>query len=347
MSAPAVAIAIDRAPGEIRAVALDAAGRPLDLAIERPGGITEIGDLHRGRIIARVPAMAGAFVALADAEGFLPDSAGGSDVTDGMVVAVRVTRAPQGGKGPRLAIAPDDPGYGTPALLSPGPGAAARMSSLHPETHVREGWSDALTEQVAALAEPNVALPGGARMSITPTPALVAIDIDLGGMAVGRTGKARTLAEANAAVPAELARQIRLRHLGGAILVDFAGLSVRRRAALGEPLAQALADDPQQARLLGFTGLGLAEILRARRHTPVHELLAGPHAAALAAGRAYARAVASDPARRISLRAAPIVATAFEADRALRCDLRACLGEPARCRADPSLRGLDWQLEVA
>ena len=46
--------------------------------------------------------MAGAFVALEGAEGFLPDSEGGKSLTEGSILAVQVTRAAQGGKGPRL-----------------------------------------------------------------------------------------------------------------------------------------------------------------------------------------------------------------------------------------------------
>ena len=60
-------------PGEHRAAAVQD-GALLDVAIGRPGRPDGMGDVHRGRVIARVPAMAGAFVALPDAEGFLPDS---------------------------------------------------------------------------------------------------------------------------------------------------------------------------------------------------------------------------------------------------------------------------------
>ena len=77
----------------------------------------------------------------------------------------------------------------------------------------------------------------------------------------------------NRALLPALARQIRLRNLSGAILVDLAGLPARRRAALGPALAEALADDPARPRLLGFTALGLAEIVRPRVHPPLHELL--------------------------------------------------------------------------
>jgi len=56
-------------------------------AIWRPGAPDGVGDIHRGRVIARVPAMAGAFVALDGAEGFLPDSDGGAAKTKFEVVA--------------------------------------------------------------------------------------------------------------------------------------------------------------------------------------------------------------------------------------------------------------------
>ena len=65
-------------PGEVRVAAVDESGL-VDYAIWRPGAPDGVGDLHRGRITARVPAMAGAFVALeGGADGFLPDSEGGA-----------------------------------------------------------------------------------------------------------------------------------------------------------------------------------------------------------------------------------------------------------------------------
>ena len=114
-------------PGEIRAVACDAAG-PLDYAIDRPGAPDGVGDLHRGRITARVPALAGSFVKLADGtEGFLPDSAGGG-APEGTILPVRITRAPQGGKGPRLTARVEAP-PGPVALLHRGPGAIERLAA--------------------------------------------------------------------------------------------------------------------------------------------------------------------------------------------------------------------------
>ncbi len=58
-------------------------GALLDYAIWRPGAPDGVGDIYRGRVIVSVPAMAGAFVALDGAEGFLPDSEGGAGLTEG------------------------------------------------------------------------------------------------------------------------------------------------------------------------------------------------------------------------------------------------------------------------
>ncbi|HEY3848622.1 MAG TPA: ribonuclease, partial [Acetobacteraceae bacterium] len=88
-------------PGEVR-VAVLRGENLLDYAIWRPGAPDGVGDLHRGRITARAPALGGAFVALDGADGFLPDTEGGKAASEGIVLGVRVTRAAQGGKGPRL-----------------------------------------------------------------------------------------------------------------------------------------------------------------------------------------------------------------------------------------------------
>ena len=365
-------------PGEIRAVACDDDG-PLDLAIERPGAPDGVGDLHRGRVVAHLPALAGSFVALADgAEGFLPDSAGGRQ-GEGTVLAVRVTRAAQGGKGPRLTarLSADElsaaeqalAGAGSPALLRRGPGAVARLACLHPTAAIRlddpahaallrptlgdrltlvaRAFDDAVEAEVEALSEPRAALPGGMRMSLHPSPALTAIDLDLAAASAGRAAKERVHEQANRAALPALARQIRLRNLSGAIVVDLAGLSPKRRGALGPALAAALAGDPLAPRFLGFTALGLAEIVRPRVHPPLHELLAGPHAAGLAALRHAARQAAATPHARLALRAAPGVIGALEADGAALADFTRRAGHPISLCHDPALAPGAWHVEEA
>jgi Ribonuclease G/E len=354
-------------PGEVRIAAVRD-GTLLDYAIWRPGAPDGVGDLYRGRVTARMSAMAGAFVTLGGAEGFLPDSEGAAGLTEGDVLLVRVTRSAQGGKGPRLAAAEGSQARnGTAGLLARGDGPLPEFADRHPEAVVvvddagllarfraslpgrlslcSNTFDDALEDQIEALGTSIVDLPGGPRLHFHPTPALVAIDVDAG--TAIEAGRARTAAHMaiNRAAMAGLARQIRLRNLSGAILIDFAGLPARRRAALGPALADTLAGDPLRPRLLGFTALGLAEIVRPRVRPPLHELLAGPHAAGLAALRHIAAEHAATPHRLPVLRAAPAVVATLQADAEALSDFARRTGRALILHADPALRGAEWVTE--
>ncbi len=349
-------------------MAVMADGILIDHALWRPGSPDGLGDLHRGRVTAIVPAMAGAFVALDGAEGFLPDSEGAKGLTAGTILTVRVTRAPLGGKGPRLSArvteAMDGPmgllrrgidplralaaRYPAAPLLVDDPALAALLrADLGPRiTRVAKAFDDAIETAVDALTRPEILLESGARLSVHPTPALVAIDVDGGGALAGQDGAARRHRAVNAALLPELARQIRLRDLSGAILVDFAGLKAKQRAVLGPGLAAALAGDPAGGRFLGFTVLGLAEIARPRLRAPLHEMLAGPLAAGLAALRALALAIAAEPGQAVTLRAAPAVVAALQADGVALTDLARIAGRVLKPRSDPSLPADGWRIET-
>jgi Rne/Rng family ribonuclease len=133
-------------------------------------------------------------------------------------------------------------------------------------TYAQTAFDAVLEDEIAGLAEPTAALPSGATMHITPTPALTAIDID------SSTAPGDHF-QLNLAILPEIARQIVLRNLSGGIVIDFAGMKARDRAKLTEPLKAALATDPLKPRLLGFSNLGFAEILRPRIRPPLHESL--------------------------------------------------------------------------
>jgi Ribonuclease G/E len=337
----------------------------LDYAIWRPGAPDGVGDLHRGRVTARVPAMAGSFVAVAGAEGFLPDSEVGTGLHEGDVVAVRVTRAAQSGKGPRLT-ARLGAGEVPPAR---GAGALIELASRHCAARVliddaglavrlrpllgdrlevaATVFDDSIEERIEALSRPDVELPNGVRLHIQPTPALVAIDVDAGAAVASRQDKLAAHLSTNLAMLPRLAREIRLRDLSGAILVDFAGMPSRRRASLAPALHAALAHDPLRPRLLGFTALGLAEIVRPRVHPPLHELLAGPHAAGLAALRRIAAEAMMAPYRLAVLRASPPIVEALRSDSEALPDLTRRAGRALILRSDPSLPTEAWMIEAS
>jgi Ribonuclease G/E len=265
-----------------------------EYAIWNPGAPDGVGDIYTARVTARAPAMAGSFLDLGAETGFLPDSAGGSNLREGAYLTVRVTRAAQSGKGPRLAAAADEPGQ-KPGLIRRGPGPllelAARfpkapaviddyalMAALRPALEGRMSYRAAsfdavLEDEIAALAEPAAALPSGAAMHISVTPALTAIDVDAGAATAENTSKPQSQLGLNAAIIPEMSRQIVLRNLSGAILIDFAGMKSSARPKLQPALAAALANDPLKPRLLGFSRLGFAEISRPRIRPPLHEML--------------------------------------------------------------------------
>lgn len=357
-------IRIATSPGEARIAVVDN-NRLLDFSLWRPGAPDGVGDVHRGRVISLVPAMAGAFVALADAEGFLPDSEGGKGLTVGTILTVRVSRSAQGNKGPRLSARGVPESSGPVGLLRRGPDPVIRLAARHADVpiivddagvasglalgvRVSVGsavFDDAIADAIDALSQPVVTAPGGASLSIWPTPALVAIDVDAGAALAG-AGGARLRHEAlNRAVLPALADQIKLRNLSGAIVVDLAGLSPRKRAALAPDFAAALANDAMRPKFLGFTALGLAEIVRSRVHPPLHELLSGPLAAGLAALRAVVAECSGDPRAMPAVRAHPGVVSALQADPAALPDLIRRTGRAAHLRSDPSLPATVWVLE--
>jgi Ribonuclease G/E len=334
-------ILVEASPGEVRtALLLD--GVLTEAWVERPARPDGVGDLQRGRVLAISASMSGAFVALAGNEtGFLPESAASAPrqpikqaVREGQILGLRVTRAAQAGKGPRLsallteaeaariAAAP----AGAPRLVARGPSAAERLAAQYPEAPLRVHgaaiaaklrgalqdrvapshspvFDEVLEGEFAALSESAAPLPGGGVFHIQTTRALTALDVDSAGAGDG-------LARFNEAALPEIARQIRLRNLSGAILLDVAGLSPKRRQALLEPLRAALAPD-RLARLVGLTGLGLFEMVRDRIHPPLAEALHSPLAEGLAALRQAARNAAARPAQRLMLEARPEVISAL------------------------------------
>ncbi len=164
---------------------------------------------------------------------------------------------------------------GPAACLLPAPGAAEEARRDWPDPG-SGGILDApdafdshgIWEMIAELRDPAVTLPGGGRMFVEPTRALTAIDINTG----SDLSPAAAL-KANLAAARELPRQLRLRGLGGAILVDFAPLAKAERSRVTDALKAALARDGIETTIAGWTPLGNLELVRKRARRPLAELL--------------------------------------------------------------------------
>ncbi len=117
-------------------------------------------------------------------------------------------------------------------------------------------------DALAAAEAPTVALAAGGRITIERTAALVAIDVDTGSATDADAG-----GRVNAAAAEAIARQMRLRDLGGLIVIDFVrmeGAAARLRPRILARLAKAAAVDRQPVEVLGFTAGGLCEVVRGR-----------------------------------------------------------------------------------
>lgn len=162
---------------------------------------------------------------------------------------------------------------GGPELLVDGPSAhdLAFRDWLDPavddaDTEVESFERHGVIEAVEALLVPRVELEAGASVVIEPTRALVAVDVNTG----PDTSPAAAL-KANIAAARELPRQLRLRGLGGQVVVDFAPMPKRDRHILDQVLKAAFKTDGE-ANLAGWTTLGLYELTRKRDRLPLASL---------------------------------------------------------------------------
>ncbi len=128
---------------------------------------------------------------------------------------------------------------------------------------------DDLEGAIRALLDPRVPLSDGGSLVIERTEAMTVVDVN-----GGERGNALAT---NLEACREIARQLRLRNVGGIVVVDFinvAGAAERERIELA--LSHAVSDDPAGTHVYGMTKLGLMEMTRARRGPALADLLPDP-----------------------------------------------------------------------
>jgi ribonuclease G len=126
--------------------------------------------------------------------------------------------------------------------------------------------------ELAAALECEVPLPSGGALVIESAGGMTVIDVDTD-RAAAASAQA-TFAAVNREAARAAARQIRLRNLGGRVVIDFAGLGEAR--ALGdalEALRRAVADDPVAVRIAAPSEFGLIELMRRRERPTLAEML--------------------------------------------------------------------------
>ena len=307
-------IYLDRGIGETRGVVtLD--GRPERLIVRRDDDDPR---LQLGaRLVARVasiePALATAFLDLgAGAEAILPFRPDAKPVR-GQSLEIEIRAEPRRGK---LAIARAfGPGEGAPRLIAAAPDIAAELQTLVRDAKLVEGRS---ARQVADEAEAEALevvhpLPGGGELAIEPTRALTAIDVDLSERKGGDAK--RVTRQANLSALGMAARLLRLKGLGGIVVIDLVGRGHDGNTLLATARAAFGPDNPGVS--IGPVGrFGTMELSLPRRTRPIIELLCREDGAlsdrtlAQRLIRRLEAEAASQPGARLEARCAPEIARA-------------------------------------
>jgi ribonuclease G len=152
-----------------------------------------------------------------------------------------------------------------PEKLTEGPG---------PHELAWRDWPDAERSEAPMMdlldeaRRSEVRLPAGAAMHVEPTRALVAVDVNTG----ADTSPAAGL-KANIAAARALPRALRVRGLGGQVVMDVAPMPKRDRQSFESALRAAFRSDGIETALIGWTPMGHYEMNRQRVRAPLHEIL--------------------------------------------------------------------------
>ncbi len=133
-----------------------------------------------------------------------------------------------------------------------------------------------IEEEVTRALDRKVPLKSGGHLVIEQTEAMTTIDVNTGAY-VGHRNLEETIFRTNLEAAVAIARQLRLRNLGGIIIIDFIDMTdeAHRRQVLAA-LERALAADRAQTRIVSLSPLGLVEMTRKRTRESLQHLLCAP-----------------------------------------------------------------------
>ena len=133
-----------------------------------------------------------------------------------------------------------------------------------------------IERQIKKALRQKIWLKSGGHIIINPTEALVSIDVNTGKY-VGRENAEETILKTNLEAAVEIARQIRLRDLGGIIIIDFIDMDKEEhKNEVLKTLEDKLKQDRSRTNILQITDLGLAEMTRQRTKPSLSKMLCQP-----------------------------------------------------------------------
>ncbi len=127
-------------------------------------------------------------------------------------------------------------------------------------------------KEIEAALSDRAELPSGGHLNIQPTEALTVIDVNSGRFTSSRT-QAETVRRTNMEAAQEIPRQLRLRNIGGMVIVDFIDMESRRdQQQVLEQFERALEEDRAKPQIGQLSDLGLVELTRRRQGQSLREL---------------------------------------------------------------------------
>ena len=288
-------ILVHDAPGERRAVLLDAEERPCRLFLQRWNGVGEparLGSVHTARLRAFADAIDGAFLELESGEEVFLRLKQRDGLTEGAALGVEIVSEARKDKLAR-AMRTDEPVDDLDAWtrwLSQISGGSDLPLQSDPDG-VAAAFDEALS--------PSVTLRGGGQLHIDRTRALSAFDIDTSGRVGKGSAGARALS-ANREALGAMARQVSLRGLGGNLVLDCLSPLNKSASEKLQSVGEAVFDayELDGARVLRPSPLGLMEVSVPWRVAPIEDhLYAKPgETELLDLFRAVQREAAANPA---------------------------------------------------
>ena len=257
-------IVISESIGETRAAVYDGK-KCVELHLARASEARRAfpGDIYSGRVRTVDTSLSAAFVDLGSGpQGFLNFSLapGAPRFREGQMLRVSVTREAEGEKGPILSFI--EMSDAEDARREKGGNLKSRLLARFEDAQMTDGE----IPDFDAAIERDVALKAGGSISIEPTKAVCAIDVDTG---MGGNKKSVSIAAAK-----EAARQVRLRGIGGLILIDFPNMRAKKdRDDVWQTLVDNFANDPNAVKIAPMSRFGTVEISRARPHRSLMEMM--------------------------------------------------------------------------
>lgn len=203
-------------------------------------------------------------------------------------------------------------------------------------------------DEIDRALQRRVTLKSGAYLVIDHTEALTAIDVNTGGF-VGRRNQEETILKTNLEAAAAIARQLRLRNIGGMIIIDFIDMEdPEHKRRVQRALEKALQGDRARSTVTQISTLGLVEMTRKRTRESLAQILCEPCPYCQGRGimktpeticyeilREIVRETRAYPAERfVVLAAAGVVERLLDDESASLASLEEFIGRPVRLQAE-------------